>query len=94
MFGGTVEDNTIRDNRAGDVSQTFNVGRGGAFSIYAFQTEPVISRNVIQNNVSSDYGGGVFMGEVASGPSGFDPSLALIEPFRWPAGGPAPFVVQ
>jgi hypothetical protein len=79
MFGGTVEANTIRDNRAGDVNQNFNVGKGAALSIYAYLTEPVISRNLIRNNGSADYGGGVFMGEVASGPSGFDPSLALIE---------------
>ena len=73
----TVEVNTIRGNRAGDEAKNFQIARGGAIAIYSYTAEPVISRNLIQDNNSADYGGGFFMGEVYYG--GTNPSLALIE---------------
>jgi hypothetical protein len=75
---GTIEDNVIERNRVGASTTPNQFGEGGAFAIYSLHVEPVVSRNLIRNNESSDVGGGVFMGEIYLDPQ-TSPTYALIE---------------
>jgi Thrombospondin type 3 repeat len=61
-----VEANVIRSNQAGTTAKLYQVGGGGGIVSYAISTStvPTISRNVIQDNSSADFGGGVAFGEV------------------------------
>jgi hypothetical protein len=60
-----VENNTIRSNRAGYSETTKQTGAGGGLAVYSDNpvNVPLISRNLIQDNVSSDLGGGIFFGQ-------------------------------
>ena len=57
-----VENNTIRSNAAGD-AYTIN-GAGGGIIVYTVtpSARPIISNNLIQDNASTDIGGGIFVG--------------------------------
>jgi hypothetical protein len=56
-----VEDNTIRDNSSGDPARDHQFGYGGGIGFFSTIPDPlpVISRNLIQQNNASDYGGGL-----------------------------------
>jgi hypothetical protein len=77
---GTIEGNTIRGNRSGMASAKNQLAGGGGLSIYNLSptAQPVISRNVIQNNSSADFGGGITLGQ-AYDDTGTFPSFALVE---------------
>jgi len=61
----TVENNTIRSNQAGNGSIIKQTGSGGGLAVYTISSSytPVISRNLIQDNSSADFGGGLFFGQ-------------------------------
>jgi hypothetical protein len=65
---GVIEDNEIRDNRVGDGAKANQVATGGAFALFSIHAEPAISRNVVRDNSSSDFGGAVFMAELYNAP--------------------------
>jgi hypothetical protein len=77
---GRIEANTIRSNRAGDERTNSQTGSGGGLAVYSMSPEnvPVISRNLIQDNISSDFGGGVFFGEAYYGMN-YYPTRAILE---------------
>jgi len=76
----TIEANTIRSNQAGNSAVADQVGNGGGISSYTVATteHPHISSNLIQDNSSRDFGGGVFFGHVTSGTT-YSPSQGLVE---------------
>jgi len=75
-----IEGNTIRSNQAGDTNTLNQVGGGGGIAVYAISPtlEPTISRNLIQDNSASDFGGGLAFGQTYS-VSGYIPSRGLVE---------------
>ena len=77
---GTIEGNTIRNNRAGSTAAKNQLAGAGGLSVYNLSptAQPVISRNVIQNNSAADFGGGVTFGQ-AYDETGTFPSFARVE---------------
>jgi hypothetical protein len=75
-----VTSNTIRSNRAGNVSTTKQDSSGGGLAVYAIDTVPVpeISRNLIQDNATALLGGGVFFGQAYDTTTYF-PSVGLLD---------------
>jgi len=75
-----VDSNTLRGNRAGSSNTNKQIGAGGAIAVYSFSNNitPQISRNLIQDNSSSDFGGGVFFGQGYSLGTYF-PSVGSVE---------------
>ena len=67
-----IENNTLRNNRAGLFSTSNQYGAGGAISSYSRVTvqDTKINANLITANTSRDYGGGIGFGqyEPATGP--------------------------
>jgi hypothetical protein len=61
----TIDSNTVRSNQAGDTNKLDQFGIGGGLAVYSISpiTEPRISSNLIQDNASSDAGGGVAFGQ-------------------------------
>ena len=61
----TIAGNTIRSNQAGDTNKLRQFGGGGGLIVYSLapNTPPTISRNVIQDNSGSDFGGGIAFGQ-------------------------------
>lgn len=76
----TIAANTIRSNQAGNSSLKDQIGNGGGIVSYtvAVAEIPHITNNLIQDNSSRDFGGGVFFGHVLSG-SIYSPSQGLVE---------------
>ncbi len=79
-----ISGNTIRSNQAGDTNSGNQIGGGGGLSIYSLSPMqvPQISRNVIQDNASSDFGGGIALGQAyadVDGVSVYYPSVATID---------------
>jgi hypothetical protein len=75
---GTIEDNEIRENRVGDTGKSDQIGVGGAFALFTINAEPVISRNLVHGNRSSDFGGAAFMAELYNPPKAY-PTYGLFE---------------
>ncbi len=75
---GTIADNTIRNNSAGDRAKDRQLAVGGGIVVYSYNVEPVFTRNLIQGNYAADFGGGLRMGVLYDGPTSLA-SLALIE---------------
>jgi hypothetical protein len=65
----TIDGNTIRSNRAGDTNKLYVVGGGGGLAIYSISPTayPKITNNLIQDNASSDFGGGLTFGQAYYG---------------------------
>jgi len=61
----TITGNIIRSNQAGDTNMGNQTGGGGGIMVYALSPTlaPQISHNLIQDNSSSDFGGGVALGQ-------------------------------
>jgi hypothetical protein len=60
--GPIILDNTIRDNVAGSVAASNSVGSGGGIAVFpgtGAHPVPIIDRNLIADNDSSDLGGGI-----------------------------------
>ena len=57
----TIDSNTIRNNRAGNVATANQIANGGGLAMYgrAAAGIPMVSRNLLQSNLSATYGGGV-----------------------------------
>jgi hypothetical protein len=75
-----IQGNTIRSNRAGDTNKLNQLGGGGGLVVYSISPAlaPQISQNLIQDNVSSDWGGGISFSQVYSGET-YWPSYGLVE---------------
>jgi hypothetical protein len=78
-----ITDNLILSNKAGDTNTGNQKGGGGGMVVYAISPvpEPQISHNVIQDNSSSDFGGGIALGQAYDDPGGvptYYPSHGLI----------------
>ena len=79
----TITGNIIRSNQAGDTNTNHQVGGGGGIVIYSLSpmVVPEISRNMIQDNASSDFGGGIALGQAYNEVDGvpiYYPSFANI----------------
>lgn len=93
----TITGNTIRSNRAGDTNTGNQIGGGGGIVVYSISPTiaPQISHNLIQDNMSSDFGGGIALGQAYDDVDGvptYFPSFAdihnnLIELNRSFSGG-------
>jgi hypothetical protein len=64
-----VRGNTVRSNRAGNPNTLHQQGGGGGIAFYSgIDVNPaVIDANFVENNIASDYGGGVVLGEFLEG---------------------------
>jgi hypothetical protein len=76
----TITGNTISSNRAGDTNKLNQLGGGGGIIVYSLSPgiEPQISYNLIQDNSSADWGGGVSFAQGYSGEY-YYPSFGLVE---------------
>ncbi|MDH3785856.1 MAG: right-handed parallel beta-helix repeat-containing protein, partial [Acidobacteriota bacterium] len=75
-----VTDNTIRQNKSGDISRNHQIALGGGIVSYGLVPGmgPNISRNVIVDNEAADRGGGLFLGTIYSGSTYF-PTQGLFD---------------
>jgi len=80
VSGALLEDNTIRSNKAGDTGTNKQQGVGGGISIYTIESNvtPLVSRNLIQDNSASDFGGGILFGQTYAAYT-YYPSLGRVE---------------
>ncbi len=76
--GGHIEDNVIEYNRVGTVGTSNQFGIGGAIAVYSYNVEPVISRNIIRRNHSSDNAAAISMGVIYAPPK-YESTMALID---------------
>ena len=77
-----IEANVIRSNQAGDSAKLHQFGGGGGIASYSISPVviPVISRNLIQDNLGADFGGGIAFGQVyKTSISDFVPTYATVE---------------
>ncbi|TDI47473.1 MAG: hypothetical protein E2P01_06890, partial [Acidobacteria bacterium] len=64
-----ISGNTIQYNVAGDISSSNHMGVGGGIVVYslAFTPVPLISNNMIRENSSAHFGGGILFSQVYNG---------------------------
>ena len=76
----TIDSNTLRSNQAGNSSINRQIGIGGGIAIYSTSpfAVPVITRNVLQDNVAADFGGAINFGQVYSA-STYYPTRGRVE---------------